>query len=151
MERNDNMDENLELLEYIYQTADMGAKSLTDLLNDLKEKDGKIKELVSEQVKGYEKYIKESEKLLKKYDTMPKGKGVMAEMMSKMGISKEVNKDNSDSAIADMLIQGFMMGNLDMKKKIEYYEKHVDKKIINLAKELLEFGENAVKQAEEYL
>ena len=145
------MDENVELLEYIYETADMGASSLTDLLNDLKPKEGKIKELVGEQIKGYEKYVKESEKLLKKYDTTPKGKGTMAKMMSKMGIDKEVNKDNSDSAIADMLIQGFTMGNLDMQKKIEYYEKHVERKIINLAKELLEFGENSVEQAKEYL
>ena len=128
------MDENLELLEYIYATADMGAKSLTDLLNDLNEK-----------------FVKKSEKLLKKYDTEPKGKGMMAEMMSKMGISKEVKKDNSDEAIADMLIQGFTMGNLDMEKKIEYYEKHVDKKITDLARDLLEFGREALVEAKKYL
>lgn len=145
------MNENIELLEHIYQTADMGAKSLTDLLKDIKDKDCKITTLVSEQLKGYEKYIKESEKLLKKYDTLPKGKGVMTEIMTKMGINKEVKKDNSDSAIAEMLIQGFNMGNLEMDKKIKIYEKSVDKKIINLAEDLLEFGRNNIKQAEEYL
>ena len=134
------MNENIELLEHIYQTADMGAKSLTDLLKDIKDKDCKITTLVSEQLKGYEKYIKESEKLLKKYDTLPKGKGVMTEIMTKMGINKEVKKDNSDSAIAEMLIQGFNMGNLEMDKKIKTYEKSVDKKVINLAEDLLEFG-----------
>ncbi|MCI9084135.1 MAG: hypothetical protein HFH46_00785 [Bacilli bacterium] len=145
------MNENIELLEHIYQTADMGAKSLTDLLKDIKDKDCKITTLVSEQLKGYEKYIKESEKLLKKYDTLPKGKGIMTEIMTKMGINKEVKKDNSDSAIAEMLIQGFNMGNLEMDKKIKTYEKSVDKKIINLAEDLLEFGRNNIKQAEEYL
>ena len=145
------MNENIELLEHIYQTADMGAKSLTDLLKDIKDKDCKITTLVSEQLKGYEKYIKESEKLLKKYDTLPKGKGIMTEIMTKMGINKEVKKDNSDSAIAEMLIQGFNMGNLEMDKKIKIYEKSVDKKIINLAEDLLEFGRNNIKQAEEYL
>ncbi len=145
------MNENIELLEHIYQTADMGAKSLTDLLKDIKDKDCKITTLVSEQLKGYEKYIKESEKLLKKYDTLPKGKGVMTEIMTKMGINKEVKKDNSDSAIAEMLIQGFNMGNLEMDKKIKTYEKSVDKKVINLAEDLLEFGRNNIKQVEEYL
>lgn len=145
------MNENIELLEHIYQTADMGAKSLTDLLKDIKDKDCKITTLVSEQLKGYEKYIKESEKLLKKYDTLPKGKGIMTEIMTKMGINKEVKKDNSDSAIAEMLIQGFNMGNLEMDKKIKTYEKSVDKKVINLAEDLLEFGRNNIKQAEEYL
>ena len=57
------MNENEELLEYIYQTADMGTKSLTDLLNDINDKDNKIKKLISEQLKGYEKYLKYPEKI----------------------------------------------------------------------------------------
>lgn len=145
------MDENLELLEYIYQTADMGAKSMTALLNDIKEKDNKIKSLISEQLKGYEKYIKESKELLKKYKTEPKDKGVMADLMSKMGIKREVMMDNSDSAIADMLIEGFTMGNLEMNKKIDLFEGKVDKKIINLAKDLLKFGEDNIKKVKPYL
>ena len=87
------MDENLELLEYIYQTADMGTKSLNNLLNDIKDKDNKIKKIVSEQLKGYEKYLKEAKELLKKHDTKPKGKGIMADIMSKMGIKKEIKED----------------------------------------------------------
>ena len=59
------MNENLELLECIYQNADMGVKSLTQLLNDIKEKDNKIKALVSEEVKGYEKFLKQKELWLK--------------------------------------------------------------------------------------
>lgn len=145
------MNENVELLEYVYQTADMGAKSLTDLLKDIKDKDCKITPLVSQQLKGYEKYIKESEKLLKKYDSKPKSKGLMTEIMTKMGIDKEVKKDNSDAAIAEMLIQGFNMGNLELDKKIRTFEKNVDNKIINLAKDLLEFGRKSIKEAQEYL
>ncbi len=145
------MNENEELLEYIYQTADMGAKSLTDLLNDINDKDNKIKKLISEQLKGYEKYLKEAKKLLKKHDIKPKTKGLMADIMSKMGIKKEVKKDNSDAALADMLIQGFLMGNLEMQKRIDNFEKIADKNIINLAKELLQFGENSIKDLKPYL
>ncbi len=145
------MDENLELLEYIYQTADMGVKSLTNLLNDIKDKDNKIKKIVSDELKGYEKYLKESKTLLKKYDTKPKDKGIMADMMSKMGIKKEVKKDNSDVAIADMLVQGFTMGNLEMQKRIDNFAGKADKKIINLANELLKFGEKEIKNLKPYL
>ena len=145
------MNENLELLEYIYQTADMGVKSLTDLLNDIKDKDNKIKKIVDEQIKGYEKYLKEAKTLLKKHDTKPKGKGIMADIMSKMGIKKEVKEDNSDAAIADMLIQGFTMGNLEMQKRIDNFEGKADKKIINLAKDLLKFGEDSIQELKPYL
>lgn len=145
------MDENLELLECVYQNASMGVSSLTALLNDIKEKDNKIKNLVSEEVKGYEKFEKESKKLLKKYGAEVKGKGIMAEMMSKMGIKKEVKSDNSDSAIAEMIIEGFTMGNLEISKLITNYEKAADKKYLKLAKELVEFGENEVKKLKEYI
>lgn len=145
------MDENLELLECIYQNADMGTKTLTDLLNELKERDNKIKNLVGEELKGYEKFVKESKELLKKNDTEPKGKGVMADMMSKMGIKREVSMDNSDSAIAEMLIEGFTMGNLELSKLIDSYKDQADKKILKLAKELQTFGENEIKKLKAYL
>ncbi len=145
------MDENLELLEYIYQTADMGVKSLTDLLNDIKDKDNKIKSIVSNELKGYEKYLKECKVLLKKHDTKPQSKGIMADIMSKMGIKKEVKKDNSDAAIADMLIQGFTMGNLEMQKRIDNFQGKADKKIINLANELLKFGKTEIDNLKSYL
>lgn len=145
------MNENLELLECIYQNADMGAKSLTNLLKSLKEKDNKIKALVSEEVKGYEKFVKESEKLLKKNKINPKGKGLVAETMSKMGIKKEVKNDNSDSALAEMIIEGFTMGNLELNKLITNYEKVAHKKYLKLAKELVEFGENEIKKLKEYI
>ena len=150
-ERIDIMNENLELLECIYQNADMGRQSLTSLLNNLKEKDNKIKTIVSEEVKGYERFVKDSEKLLKKNKHDPKGKGVVAQMMSKMGIKKEVKNDNSDSAIAEMIIEGFTMGNLELNKLITNYEKVADKKYLKLARELVEFGENEIKNLKEYI
>ena len=145
------MNENLELLECVYQNAAMGASSLTTLLNILKEKDNKIKTIVSEEVKGYEKFKKESAKLLKKFSTKPEGKGIMANIMSKMGIKKEVNGDNSDSAIAEMIIEGFTIGNLEIDRLVSNYENVADKKYVDLAKELISFGENEIKKLKEFL
>ena len=145
------MNENLELLECIYQNADMEVKSLTNLLNNLKEKNNKIKTLVSEEIKEFEKFVKTSKKLLNKNSTEPKSKGLIAETMSKMGIKKEVKNDNSDSAIAEMIIEGFTMGNLEINKLITNYEKVADKKYIKLAQELVKFGEEEIKKLKEYI
>lgn len=145
------MDENFEMLECIYQNADMGAKSLTNLLNNIKEKDNKIKTLVSEEVKGYERFLKESKKLLKKNKIELKSKGTMSEIMSKIGIKKEVKNDNSDSAIAEMIIEGFTMGNLEIDKLITNYEKIVDTKVLKLAKDLHKFGEREITKLKEYI
>ena len=54
------MNENVELLEFIYKTAEMGSFTLTKLINELKDKENKIKKVVEDEIKGYEKYIKES-------------------------------------------------------------------------------------------
>lgn len=145
------MNENEEILEYIYQTSNMGYQSTKDLIDSLKGKDNKIKKLVEEIEKNYEKYAKETEKLLNKKDLKAKPVGMMAKAMSKMSVNKEMISDNSDSNIADMLIQGLTMGNLELSKHIDNYEKTADKKIINLAKSLRKFGEEYIKKLKEYL
>ena len=54
------MDENLELLEYIYKNAEMGAFSLTTLIDLLNGKENKIKKTVEEEIKGYLTEMKKS-------------------------------------------------------------------------------------------
>lgn len=145
------MNENEEILEYIYQTSNMGMESTKDLINSLKGKDNKIKKLVEEIEKNYEKYAKETQKLLNKKDLKAKPIGMMAKAMSKMSINKEMISDNSDANIADMLIQGLTMGNLELSKHIDNYEKTADKKTINLAKSLRKFGEEYIEKLKVYL
>ena len=145
------MNENEEILEYIYQTSNMGMESTKDLINVIKDKDNKIKKLLLEIKKNYEKYAKETEKLLNKQDLKAKPIGMMAKTMSKMSISKEMMNDNSDSNIADMLIQGLTMGNLELSKHIDNYEKTADKKVIDLAKSLRKFGEEYIQKLKTYL
>ncbi len=145
------MDENSEMLEYIYQNCDMGVKSCTSLIKILNSKDNKIKKIVEGELKGYENYLKKTEKLLKKYKIEPKGKGIVSDVMSKMGINMEMLKDNSDARVADMLTKGFTMGNVDISKKIDRYEGDCDKDILALAKELLVFGKKNIELLKPYL
>ena len=145
------MNENAELLEFIYQNASMGAKSCTNLIKILNNKDNKIKKIVEGELKGYESFVKKSEKLLKKYKVEPKEKGVMADLMSKMGMNMEMMKDNSDARVADMLTKGFTMGNVDISKKIDRFEGDADKDILKLAKDLLKFGNENIELLKPYL
>ena len=145
------MDENTELLLYIYQNAKMGVNSCTELIRILNSKDNKIKKVVEGELKGYESFVKKSEKLMRDFNITPKDKGIMANMMSKIGMDMEMMKDNSDARIADMLTKGFTMGNVDISKKIDRYEGDADKNIIKLAKELLEFGKANIDFLKPYL
>jgi len=75
----------------------------------------------------------------------------IAKFMAGMSINKEVKSDNSDSAIADMLIQGISMGSIDMTKKINAYKEEVNKSDLSMAKDFLKFQEKTIERLKEYL
>ena len=145
------MDETNELLEYIYQDCEMATTTLTELLKQLQGKDNKIKRTVEDILKEYESYLKESKKLLKAHKIKPKKMGMMAKMGAKTGIKNNVKNDNSDSKISDIVIQGLVMGIVDISKRIDDFEKEANKDIVNLANRLLKFQENSVEKLKEYL
>ena len=145
------MDENMELLEYIYKNSEMGVFTIKQMLKDLKEKDNKIKKLADEEMKEYNKFQDEAKKIIKKYGYELKTNGIMAKIGSSMGIKKEVKKDNSDSALAHMLTEGITMGVVDMETKLKNYKDTVDKKIYNLGKDFLEFQQKEIEKLKEFM
>lgn len=145
------MNVNSELALFIYQNANMGVKSTTKLIKLLNSSDNKIKNIVSEQLKGYENFLKKSQTYLKKNKVTPKGPGLMAEISSTIGMNIEFMKDNSDAKIADILIKGFTMGNIEIDKKIDKFKEDVDKSLLKLAKELKKFGEENIELLKPYL
>lgn len=127
------MNENIELLNYIHEDSQMGITSLTTPIRKLNNKDNKIKRIVEAELKGYEQFQKDSEKLLKKYKAEIMDASMMAKTMSTMKLNFEVMKDNSDAKITDILTKGFTMETIDMNKKIETYKDDVIKDILKLA------------------
>ena len=145
------MNENNELLMYIYKNADMGVKSTTKLIKLLNTSDNKIKNIVEGELKGYENFLKKSKMLLKKNKVTPKGIGLVADISSGIAMDMEFMKDNSDAKIADILIRGFTMGNIEIDKKIAKYKGDADKDILKIAKELKKFGEINIELLKPYL
>ena len=129
----------------------MGSYTITTLLNKLKDKENKIKFVLEREIKDYAKYIKEAGKQLEKNDIKPKKTSIMAKLGSNMGIMKETMKDNSDGAIAQMLVEGITMGVTVMSAKINSYKKIVDKKTLKLAKEFLKFQEDEIEMLKEFM
>ena len=68
-----------------------------------------------------------------------------------MGIKIEVLNDNSDSHMADLLIQGISMGSINMEKKINDYKDLVSGKDIRYAKKFLKFEQSKIEQLKEFL
>lgn len=145
------MNKNNELLEYIYQTAEMGVFSTTKLIEDINGKENKIKKVIEGILKGYENFLKDSKKMLEKKKTEIKENSTFSKMGASMGIKKEVKEDNSDAAIAHMMIEGLTMGTVDISSKIKNYEGDADKDILALAKKFLKFQEESIEFLKKYL
>lgn len=145
------MNENLELLQYIYQSSEMGVLTLTNLLKELNDKENKLKKIISDELSIYEKYFKESKKVLKKNKGKIKSNSLMTKMMSKQGIKKEVSDDNSDASIAHMLIQGLTMGVVDIETKIKNFGDKADKEITKIAVDYLKFQQDEIEKLKKYL
>ena len=145
------MDENKELLTLIYQDADMGISSLTTLIRKLNKTDNKIKKVVEGELKGYEEFLKKTKKMMKEYKFDIDKKSIVSKLGSTMGINMEFMKDNSDSRVADMLIQGFTMGVLSISKKIDNFSGDAKKDIINLAKDFRKFQQENVEMLKKCL
>ncbi len=145
------MNENNELLMFIYKNADMGVKSTNKLIRLLNTRDNKIKNVVEGELKGYENFLKKSKAMLKKNKVEPKSSSLMADISSSIAMDMEFMKDNSDAKIADILIRGFTMGNIEIDKKIKKFEEDADKDILKLAKDLKKFGEINIDLLKPYL
>lgn len=145
------MNRQCELIEKIYKDASMGRFSTQKLLENLKGKDNKITGDVEEIFKEYSSYEEKSKEILLSRDMTPEQVGNMTKVMSSMGIFKEVLADNSDSAIADLLIQGLSMGELEMQKRVDNASDDINNDDLKLAKEFLKFQKKSHKMLEKYL
>lgn len=145
------MKESNELLEHIYKDASMGSYTMEQLLEDLKDRDNKIKGLAEDILKEYQEFKSKAKEQLKEENVKLEEEGLITKMMSTMGITKEVKKDNSDAAIADMLIKGVSMGSIEMEKKIKDFAKETEKEDKKLAEDFLKFQQKTVDKLKEYL
>ena len=145
------MNENMELMMHVYEASEMGVYSTTSLINNLKNRENKIKHVLEMELKEYEKFLNISEKILIKNKTEPKSSKMIAKMSSSMGIMMETMKDNSDSAIASMLIRGFTMGVLEMSTKIDKYKSVCDRKYLKISKDFKIFQDNEIEKLKSFL
>ena len=145
------MNENIELYKHISKDCDMAIFTLQKLLEDIKEKDNKIKITVEEIIHKYEKYYQEACKYLKKNHETTEKTSVFGKMGAKMGIKKEVQADNSDASLAKMIIEGVVMGTLDMEKKIKDYEEIAEQEQLKFAKDFLTFQQSVIENLKKYL
>ena len=139
------MDENDEILNYIYQNCEMGRLSTEQIINKIE--DEELKDVLTEQIKVYTNILNETEDML---DESKKQISKSKKMMLHMSIDMSLMKDKASSHIAQMLIQGSNMGIIDVTKLLNSY-KGADMKIRNLAKRLGDIQKKNIEDLKKFL
>lgn len=144
-----------ELILYLCENVKMGLSSTTKIIKILKNKDNKIKKVLESYIKTYEHYLKMAKDLKQKYNVKTTKNKFMQKLMANTMMEEEIKRDNSDSKIANILVRGFTMGEIDLEKRIKDFVNNLDKKeksdILELAKDLHAFNKNSIVELKDYL
>lgn len=145
------MEDIYKLLEQVHHDASMCVYTIEVLLKELNDKDNRIKPYLNEIIEDYRDYEAVSKNLLEQEQQTAADPSIFAKMGSSMGIKKEVMTDNSDSAIADLMIQGITMGTVEIEKKLNECGKDLKDEHKKIANDFLKFQEKTIEKLKEYL
>ena len=76
---------------------------------------------------------------------------MFAVMGAKMKMRKDIKNDNSDSKISDIIIQGLVMGVIDINKRIDNFKGETNKELIKLGNNLIKFQQISIDKLKAYL
>lgn len=142
------MKENINALDEINKGTCMGMDAIKFILD--KTEDKKFKKVLKDFYKEYEKINKKIEKIYPKYnDGNPHETNIINKAMTWYGIEVKTLKDNSNSKIAELLLQGTNMGIIEGRKILN--KKEIDKKINELIEKYVTMQEDNVEILKQYL
>lgn len=138
-----------ELLAEVYRNCQLALESISDVLPEVE--DEALKEEISRQHEEYEKISAKAAVLAKDKALEVKEPNPMKKAMMWTSVKMNTLADNSRSHIADMMIQGTVMGLTSL--KTSYGERPVndDEEISALANELISLEERFEERLKTYL
>lgn len=147
----DIMEENNEFLLYLYKITDMGITSMKTLVDIIKDKDNKIINLLYEELNEYKDSLEKVKAIMKTRDLKKPSDEILRDLGVSANMHMELMKDNSDARIAEMLINGYTMGIIELKKNIEKYESNITLEERKIAEEISKYQNKNLKKLKKYL
>ena len=143
------MNENAELLNFVYQNAQMGVVTISQLL-DILEDAAMRKQLQSERDE-YQKIHDEAARLLLRNGYDEKGINAFERIRTYLMINLQTMTDKTPSHIAEMMLIGSTMGIVQATRNIRKYRDSAERDIVGLMRTLLQFEENNFQDLKEFL
>ncbi|NLN64171.1 MAG: hypothetical protein GX144_01955 [Clostridiaceae bacterium] len=142
------MNGNAEMLNFIYQNAEMGIETINKLIEVTEDED--LKKHLQAQYEGYSEINREARSMLNKHGYDEKGIGTLERIRTYLMLNIQTMMDKTSSHIAEMLIVGSNMGVINAVKNIKKYQ-DAEKDIVGLMERLLRFEEDNIQQLKKFL
>jgi len=142
------MNGNMELLNYIYQNAQMGTSTIEQLLGIAQ--DEAFQRQLQSQYDEYKDITGQAKKLLRDNGCDEKGLSAFEKARTYLMINMQTLADKSSSHIAEMMIIGSNMGVIDAIKNSGKY-RHADAEILGLMEKLRITEENNINALKAFL
>lgn len=140
---------NEEILAEIYRNCQLALTSIADILPAIE--DEKIKAEILRQHEEYEKISAKAAVIAKNKGLELKEPNPLKKAMMWGSIKMNTLTDNSTPHIAEMMIQGTVMGITALKTSLSDSEGYGDGEIIELLRELITLEEDFEKRLKEFL
>ncbi len=144
----EKLDYNQKAINDVYKNAHIALQSIEDILPQV-EDEGLKKEL-TEQYDGYEKIIGEISSYMAEQNIEPKDINVFKKAMLWSSIKMKTLFDNSKNQIAEMMINGTVMGINEL-TAMKNESENLEPKILELLEKLLKLEENYEQRLKKYL
>lgn len=131
----------------IYRNAKMGADAILNLLPRVNDKE--LESELSLELSRYEEFAAEARKTLGEMGETPEEEGMFSRLMAKMGITMNTVIDKTSSHIAQMIIEGCVMGITDLQKRLNDNKDYGRAEA--LAKKVIAFEEDTAERMKAYL
>ena len=139
-----------EALAEIYRNAQLALTSIADVMPEV-DGDEQLKEELHAQHESYEKFSASACMLARDLDIELKEPNPMKKAMMWGSIKMSTMKDNSRSHIAEMMVQGTVMGITALKRTAGELTGNGDDRISALIKEMIDKEEEFEKRWKAYL
>lgn len=149
IEVGDHMKENINALDEVSKGASMGMDAIHFIID--KVSDEKFHHVLEVEYSKYEKIAEEIKKIYEKYneEDEPHKTSAMTKAMTWYGIEMKTFMDQSNSKIAELLMQGTNMGIIEGKKILN--NKEIADDVRKIIEEFVKMQEDSVETLKEYL
>lgn len=140
---------NEEALVNIYKNAHIALQSLSNLTPEVVDLD--FKQELLDQYEGYEKIIGEISRYMKEHDMEPKDINPLKKAMIWSSIKMNTLADKSKSHMADMMVQGTVMGIVELTQLKNESGSVLNEDVLDFADRLLALEEGYEEKLKTYL